>query len=136
MSNKKASKEARKTDDKSVEHVLKALSSLQSPEEKLAAMCKKYTEIVDENRKTTTTNKQWEKKYVLTQREKEQLQLEYNKTVLLKVKLESLCRELQKQNKAVKVGILLVFINIILCKLYIHLQCKLNQWKLIFMNED
>lgn len=109
MSNKKSSKEARKTDDKSVEHVLKALSSLQSPEEKLAAMCKKYTEIVDENRKTTTTNKQWEKKYVLNQREKEQLQLEYNRTVLLKVKLESLCRELQKQNKAVKVGILLDF---------------------------
>jgi glucan phosphorylase len=41
----------RKKDDKSVEQVLKALNSLQTTEEKLAAMCKKYADIVDENRK-------------------------------------------------------------------------------------
>ena len=41
----------RKKDDKSVEQVLKALNSLETTEEKLAAMCKKYTDIVDENRK-------------------------------------------------------------------------------------
>jgi glucan phosphorylase len=50
---KKAMKEEkiRKKDDKSVEQVLKALNSLETTEEKLAAMCKKYTDIVDENRK-------------------------------------------------------------------------------------
>jgi glucan phosphorylase len=41
----------RKKDDKSVEQVLKALNSLETTEEKLAALCKKYTDIVDENRK-------------------------------------------------------------------------------------
>jgi glucan phosphorylase len=50
---KKSSREEkiRKKDDKSVEQVLKALNSLETTEEKLAAMCKKYTDIVDENRK-------------------------------------------------------------------------------------
>jgi hypothetical protein len=50
---KKTSKEEkiRKKDDKSVEQVLKALNALETTEEKLAAMCKKYTDIVDENRK-------------------------------------------------------------------------------------
>ncbi|CAG2063137.1 unnamed protein product, partial [Timema podura] len=42
---------SRKKDDKSVEQVLRALNSLETTEEKLAAMCKKYTDIVDENRK-------------------------------------------------------------------------------------
>lgn len=42
---------ARKKDDKSVEHVMRALNSLNTPEEKLAAMCKKYTEQIDEHRK-------------------------------------------------------------------------------------
>lgn len=41
----------RKKDDKSVEHVLRALNSLNTSEEKLAAMCKKYTDLLDEHRK-------------------------------------------------------------------------------------
>jgi hypothetical protein len=45
----------RKKDDKSVEQVLKALNSLETTEEKLAAMCKKYADIVDENRKLQVT---------------------------------------------------------------------------------
>jgi len=46
----------RKKDDKSVEQVLKALNSLETTEEKLAAMCKKYADIVDENRKLQVTS--------------------------------------------------------------------------------
>lgn len=38
----------------------------------------------------------------MLKKEKEQLQQEYNKVVLTKSKLESLCRELQKQNKTIK----------------------------------
>lgn len=55
---KKSMKEEkiRKKDDKSVEQVLKALNSLETTEEKLAAMCKKYTDIVDENRKLQVTS--------------------------------------------------------------------------------
>lgn len=92
----------RKKDDKSVEQVLKALNSLETTEEKLAAMCKKYTDIVDENRKLQLAAKQCEKKCCILQREKEQLQTEHSKAVLSRSRLESLCRELQRQNKAIK----------------------------------
>ncbi|PSN39142.1 hypothetical protein C0J52_22769 [Blattella germanica] len=101
---KKSLKEekSRKKDDKSVEQVLKALNSLDTTEEKLAAMCKKYTDIVDENRKLQLTVKQSEKRLSMIQREKEQLQTEHSKAVLTRSRLESLCRELQRQNKAIK----------------------------------
>ncbi|KDR22608.1 gamma-taxilin isoform X2 [Zootermopsis nevadensis] len=101
---KKTTKEEkiRKKDDKSVEQVLKALNSLETTEEKLAALCKKYTDIVDENRKLQLTAKQTEKRLMLVQREKEQLQTEHSKAVLTRSRLESLCRELQRQNKAIK----------------------------------
>lgn len=101
---KKSMKEekSRKKDDKSVEQVLKALNSLDTTEEKLAAMCKKYSDIVDENRKLQVTVKQTEKRLSSVQREKEQLQTEHSKAVLTRSRLESLCRELQRQNKAIK----------------------------------
>lgn len=40
----------RKKDDKSVEHVLRALNSLNTSEEKLAAMCKKYADLVNDHK--------------------------------------------------------------------------------------
>ncbi|XP_077285924.1 beta-taxilin [Arctopsyche grandis] len=99
---KKNSKEPRKIDERSAEHVLKSLSSCNSTEEKLSALCKKYTEVAEENKKLHLTRKQWEKKYVLILRDKDQIQSEYNKTLLFKCKLENLCRELQRQIKTVK----------------------------------
>lgn len=98
----KDDKSNKKKDDRSVEQVLKALSSLGTSEEKLAAMCKKYADIVDENRKLQIQVKQEEKKVLLLQRGREQLQTEHSKTLLTRSRLESLCRELQKQNKQVK----------------------------------
>lgn len=92
----------RKKDDKSVEHVLKALNSLDTTEEKLAAMCKKYADIFDENRKLQLLVKQTEKRCSVVQREKEQLQTEHSKAILTRSRLENLCRELQRQNKAIK----------------------------------
>lgn len=92
----------RKKDEKSLDLILKSLNNLQTPEEKFEAMCKKYAEIQEENRKLTTNAKQLDKKCIVSQKEKEQLQVEFNKTVLTKSKLESLCRELQRQNKAIK----------------------------------
>lgn len=97
---KKCSKEEKNR--KSIDQVLKALNSLDSTEEKLAAMCKKYAEIIDENRKLQMSLKQAEKRIQLIQKEKESLQTEHSKAVLTRSRLESLCRELQRQNKAVK----------------------------------
>lgn len=48
---KSKSLKPRKKDDCNVQHVLRALNSLTTPEEKLAAMCKKYADLFDENRK-------------------------------------------------------------------------------------
>lgn len=93
---------SRKKDDRSIEQILRNLGNLETPEHKLAAVCKKYIEVMDENRKLQATLKQTEKKVLMIQREKEQCQSERSKAVLTRSRLESLCRELQRQNKAVK----------------------------------
>ncbi|XP_038207266.1 gamma-taxilin [Zerene cesonia] len=100
---KKTKKEDRLSrDDKNVEQFMKSLNSISSPDEKLAQVCKKYVQTADENKKLQFYIKQSDKRYALLLKEKEQLQHEYNKTILVKSKLENLCRELQKHNKAVK----------------------------------
>lgn len=85
---------------------MKTLSSVPTLDEKFSLVCKKYTQAADDNKKMQFYIKQSDKRYALLVKEKEQLQHEYNKTVLVKSKLENLCRELQKQNKAIKVFIL------------------------------
>ncbi|KPJ03448.1 Alpha-taxilin [Papilio xuthus] len=100
---KKSKKEDRsKKDEKNVEQFMKSLNSVPTLEEKFSLVCKKYTQAADDNKKMQFYIKQSDKRYTLLQKEKEQLQHEYNKTVLVKSKLENLCRELQKQNKAIK----------------------------------
>ncbi|XP_045504189.1 gamma-taxilin [Colias croceus] len=100
---KKNKKEDRLSrDDKNVEQFMKSLNSISSPDEKLAQVCKKYVQTADENKKLQFYIKQSDKRYSLLLKEKEQLQHEYNKTILVKSKLENLCRELQKHNKAIK----------------------------------
>lgn len=102
QSKKNRDDKGRKKDEKSLEQIMKGLNSLQTPEEKLDALCKKYADIQEENRKLSANAKQSEKKCIASQKEKEQLQIEFNKTLLTKSKLESLCREFQRQNKAIK----------------------------------
>ncbi|GBP28917.1 Alpha-taxilin [Eumeta japonica] len=91
-----------KKDDKNVEQFMKSLNSVPTLEEKLSLVCKKYVQTADENKTLHFIVKQSEKRFALLLKEKDQLQLEFNKTVLVKSKLENLCRELQKQNKAIK----------------------------------
>lgn len=56
-SNRKSGKEekSKRKDDKSIDQVMKALNNLETTDEKLAAMCKKYSEVMDENRKLQVT---------------------------------------------------------------------------------
>lgn len=84
--------------------MLRALSALTTPEEKLAALCKKYTDLLDENRQHASVVKSSTKKLTQVQRERDALQSENSKLILAKNKLENLCRELQRHNKVVKVG--------------------------------
>ncbi|KAK0162161.1 hypothetical protein PV327_008522 [Microctonus hyperodae] len=78
------------------------LKSSQSPEEKLKAVCDKYSETLHANRKLMIANKMAEGRIVKLQQENEQCQQQRSKAVLTRSRLENLCRELQKLNKAQK----------------------------------
>ncbi|XP_041352272.1 alpha-taxilin-like [Gigantopelta aegis] len=93
---------SKKKEDKSIEHILRALNSLSTTEEKLAALCKKYADLHEEHRVLQTSFKQSQRKMTVVTREKVQLQMEHTKAVMAKSKLESLCRELQKHNRLIK----------------------------------
>ncbi|KAK3932879.1 Alpha-taxilin [Frankliniella fusca] len=103
--NKKSSREekySRRKDERSVEQVMRALNSFESPQEKLEALVKKYAEVADENRKLQTQTKNMERRLIQVEREKDSAQSEHSKAVLARSRLEGLCRELQRQNRAIK----------------------------------
>jgi len=82
--------------------VLNSMNSLSTPEEKLAALCIKYADLMEENTKLKTAYKQTEKRVTQAINERDVIRGEMNKAVLTRSRLESLCRELQKQNKAIR----------------------------------
>lgn len=94
-----------KNDDKNDEQFMKSLNSLPSTDmdQKFSAVCKKYSQATEQNKKLSFYIKQSDRRHTIILKEKEHLQHELNKTILIKSKLENLCRELQKQNKATKV---------------------------------
>ncbi|XP_021511797.1 beta-taxilin [Meriones unguiculatus] len=82
--------------------LMQNLNKLQTPEEKLDFLLKKYAELLDEHRTEQKKLKLLLKQQAQTQREKDQLQSEHNRAILARSKLESLCRELQRHNKTLK----------------------------------
>ncbi|XP_061886261.1 gamma-taxilin isoform X1 [Entelurus aequoreus] len=98
--------EAKSGDDKSfgeeVVLLMQALNSLATPEEKLAALCKKYADLLEESRCMQKRLKTLQKKQSQIVKEKIHLQGEHSKAILARSKLESLCRELQRHNKTLK----------------------------------
>jgi len=99
---KEEKKRNKKKEDRSIEYILRALNSLETPNEKLAALCKKYADLHEEQRVLHTSFKTQQRTMTVIMREKDQLQSEHTKAIMAKSKLESLCRELQKQNKVIK----------------------------------
>ncbi|XP_053310813.1 gamma-taxilin [Spea bombifrons] len=91
-----------KTLGKEVLLLMQALNTLSTPEEKLAALCKKYADLLEESRNFQKQMKILQKKQAQVVKEKVHLQSEHNKAILARSKLESLCRELQRHNKALK----------------------------------
>nr|CAB3234999.1 gamma-taxilin [Phallusia mammillata] len=87
---------------KDISLMMQALNSLQSPEEKIAALCKKYADLLEQQKIMQKQLKISQRKQSQSVKEKEQLQAESNKAVLAKGKLENLARELQKRNKALQ----------------------------------
>ncbi|CAJ1048613.1 gamma-taxilin [Xyrichtys novacula] len=87
---------------KEVVLLMQALNSLATPEEKLAALCKKYADLLEESRSMQKRLKALQKKQSQIVKEKVHLQGEHSKAILARSKLESLCRELQRHNKTLK----------------------------------
>ncbi|XP_077475774.1 alpha-taxilin-like isoform X4 [Stigmatopora argus] len=87
---------------KEVVLLMQALNSLATPEEKLAALCKKYADLLEESRSIQKRLKTLQKKQFQIVKEKIHLQGEHSKAILARSKLESICRELQRHNKTLK----------------------------------
>ncbi|KAL2087756.1 hypothetical protein ACEWY4_016584 [Coilia grayii] len=82
--------------------LMQALNTLSTPEEKLAALCKMYADLLEESRSMQKQMKALQKKQSQLAKEKMHLQGEHSKAILARSKLESLCRELQRHNKTLK----------------------------------
>ncbi|GFO01666.1 alpha-taxilin-like, partial [Plakobranchus ocellatus] len=102
LERKEEKKKQKRKEDKGIEYILRALNSLQTPEEKLAALCKKYADLNEEHRVLQTSFKTQQRTMTVVMREKDQLQADHTRAMMAKSKLESLCRELQKHNKIIK----------------------------------
>ncbi|XP_064897770.1 alpha-taxilin isoform X1 [Columba livia] len=87
---------------KEITLLMQTLNTLSTPEEKLAALCKKYAELLEEHRTSQKQMKILQKKQTQLVQEKDHLQSEHSKAILARSKLESLCRELQRHNRTLK----------------------------------
>ncbi|KAM5163730.1 beta-taxilin [Mantella aurantiaca] len=87
---------------KEAAQLLQSLNKLNTPEEKLEALAKKYAELLEEHHTEQKQMKQLQKRQLQLVKEKDQLQSDHSKAILARSKLESLCRELQRHNKTLK----------------------------------
>ncbi|NXM77632.1 TXLNB protein, partial [Serilophus lunatus] len=82
--------------------LIQSLNKLNTPEEKLDLLFKKYAELLEEHRAEQKKLKYLQKRQAQITKEKDQLQSEHSRAILARSKLESLCRELQRHNKNLK----------------------------------
>uniref|UniRef100_A0A671T7Z4 Eukaryotic translation initiation factor 3 subunit I-like n=1 Tax=Sinocyclocheilus anshuiensis TaxID=1608454 RepID=A0A671T7Z4_9TELE len=87
---------------KEITLLMQTLNTLSTPEEKLGGLCKKYAELLEENRNAQKQMRVLQKKQTQLIQEKDQLRNEHSKAILARSKLESLCRELQRHNRTLK----------------------------------
>ncbi|XP_029919321.1 alpha-taxilin isoform X3 [Myripristis murdjan] len=87
---------------KEITLLMQTLNTLSTPEEKLAGLCKKYAELLEEQRNTQKQMRALQKKQSQLVQEKDHLRNEHSKAILARSKLESLCRELQRHNRTLK----------------------------------
>ncbi|XP_047462024.1 alpha-taxilin [Mugil cephalus] len=87
---------------KEITLLMQTLNTLSTPEEKLAGLCKKYAELLEEHRNTQKQMRVLQKKQTQLVQEKDNLRNEHSKAILARSKLESLCRELQRHNRTLK----------------------------------
>lgn len=99
---KKREDKIRRRDFRALDNVLKSIISL-SDTEKIQALSTKYGELYEEYRNLQLTYTAIKKRCDVLQKEKDQLANDQSKCVLARSRMENLCRELQRQNKLIKV---------------------------------
>ncbi|XP_016345608.1 alpha-taxilin-like [Sinocyclocheilus anshuiensis] len=87
---------------KEITLLMQTFNTLSTPEEKLGGLCKKYAELLEENRNAQKQMRSLQKKQTQLIQEKDHLRNEHSKAILARSKLESLCRELQRHNRTLK----------------------------------
>uniref|UniRef100_A0A4W3J7C8 Taxilin alpha n=1 Tax=Callorhinchus milii TaxID=7868 RepID=A0A4W3J7C8_CALMI len=87
---------------KEITLLMQTLNTLSTPEEKLAALCKKYADMLEEHRNAQKQMRLLQKKQTQIVHEKDHLRNEHSRAILARSKLESLCRELQRHNRTLK----------------------------------
>ncbi|KAK4468125.1 hypothetical protein MN116_008292 [Schistosoma mekongi] len=87
---------------KFIDSTLRELPQNASNDDKFEYICQKYYELHQELKENSLKNKQFEQNVQQIRIERDQLQNERNRLILQKDKLETLCRELQKQNKIIQ----------------------------------
>ena len=80
------------------------LNQMDTPMSKLETLQKKYSELLSDMKRMDRENTKNKKRADLYQKEKDQGRSQLTKTDAVKAKLETLCRELQRENKKLKVG--------------------------------
>jgi len=99
---RKAHKNNKGDDKKLVDLLVHVFDSLESPEKRMEALARKYVQLAADQKSTEQKLDEFESKHTKVRKERDHLQGEYNKLMIAKGKLESLCRELQKHNKQIK----------------------------------
>ena len=95
---------------------------------KVDTVQRKYTELLGEQRRLDKENAKNKKKAELFQKEKDQYRSDLTKTTSVKDKLEKLCRELQKDNKKLKVE---TFFSTIYEMLMFSVRTSNAKWKMM-----
>ncbi|XP_066247207.1 beta-taxilin-like [Euwallacea similis] len=98
---RKKDEKYRKRDPRAWENLMKATVNM-SPEEKRQHLETVYKELYNENRTCNANLQAREKQHAQCLKEREKDRAELSKSILARGQLESLCRELQKQNKLIK----------------------------------
>uniref|UniRef100_A0A2P2I1N1 Beta-taxilin-like n=2 Tax=Hirondellea gigas TaxID=1518452 RepID=A0A2P2I1N1_9CRUS len=95
------SKNSKSGSDSNAGAVLATVKALPS-EDQLAALTTRFTELSSQNGQLQSHLASAAARYEASEKSKIQLNTDYTKAMLSKAQLESLCRELQKQNKLTK----------------------------------
>jgi len=81
------------------------LSTLETPMSRLEIVQRKYTDLLADMKRMEREHIKSKKRADQLQKEKDASRSELGKMTTVKDKLEKLCRELQKDNKKLKVGV-------------------------------